>query len=361
MNVVSSLKADPAQVSAIQQKISPWPNSSPSYFAGVQQKVQAIVNSGQLSIFDFLLDSLPAAFGEGEGLAISQKTVKKISDNLPEVKKQIEQSLQRVEDRIVEAIRDMFGVKQHTYSGIMDAISSWFDGLDSNQRDQLASWHSNDSKALVVYLKKITDIKETFLELIPASPDYALKRVSDWITDHTDEYIEHLRRGKQHIEENRLKVEAPDVNPLGKFQREGNQVYFQNKVTIVLTPKNSGDHIFMTEGVDDPTNPDSKREEYKGEVRFDVSDRKTIRFVVRDVDGNWGVPEILELINETKKFEISVQHGYKKGDSTASFTFPRDSESSAVSLRSLLQVAIQLKISSTNELKKILKSLMDEL
>jgi hydrogenase large subunit len=51
VDVVSSLKADPAQVSAIQQKISPWPNSSPSYFAGVQQKVQAIVDSGQLSIF----------------------------------------------------------------------------------------------------------------------------------------------------------------------------------------------------------------------------------------------------------------------------------------------------------------------
>jgi hydrogenase large subunit len=51
VDVVSSLKADPAQTSAIQQKISPWPNSSPAYFAGVQSKVQAIVDSGQLSIF----------------------------------------------------------------------------------------------------------------------------------------------------------------------------------------------------------------------------------------------------------------------------------------------------------------------
>ena len=51
VDVVNCLKADPAQTSAIQQKISPWPNSSPSYFAGVQKKVQAIVDSGQLSIF----------------------------------------------------------------------------------------------------------------------------------------------------------------------------------------------------------------------------------------------------------------------------------------------------------------------
>jgi hydrogenase large subunit len=51
VDVVSCLSADPAQTSAIQQKISPWPNSSPGYFSGVQKKVQAIVDSGQLSIF----------------------------------------------------------------------------------------------------------------------------------------------------------------------------------------------------------------------------------------------------------------------------------------------------------------------
>lgn len=51
VDVVDALKADPAQTSAIQQKISPWPNSSPSYFADIQKKVQGIVDSGQLSIF----------------------------------------------------------------------------------------------------------------------------------------------------------------------------------------------------------------------------------------------------------------------------------------------------------------------
>lgn len=51
VDVVNALKADPAQTSAIQQKISPWANSSPAYFASVQQKTQQIVDSGQLSIF----------------------------------------------------------------------------------------------------------------------------------------------------------------------------------------------------------------------------------------------------------------------------------------------------------------------
>lgn len=51
VDVVSALKADPTETSAIQQKISSWSKSSPAYFASVQQKVQAIVDSGQLSIF----------------------------------------------------------------------------------------------------------------------------------------------------------------------------------------------------------------------------------------------------------------------------------------------------------------------
>ncbi|MEJ2634701.1 MAG: nickel-dependent hydrogenase large subunit [Calditrichia bacterium] len=51
VDVVSALKADPKKTSDIQQSLSAWPNSSPGYFADVQQKVQAIVNSGQLGLF----------------------------------------------------------------------------------------------------------------------------------------------------------------------------------------------------------------------------------------------------------------------------------------------------------------------
>ena len=51
VDVVASLKADPKKTSEIQQSISTWHNSSPGYFADVQNKVKAIAESGQLSIF----------------------------------------------------------------------------------------------------------------------------------------------------------------------------------------------------------------------------------------------------------------------------------------------------------------------
>src|SRR5208337_5337063 len=51
VDVVSALKADPQKTSEIAVSISPWPKSSPKYFAGVQQRVKAFVESGQLGIF----------------------------------------------------------------------------------------------------------------------------------------------------------------------------------------------------------------------------------------------------------------------------------------------------------------------
>jgi hydrogenase large subunit len=51
VDVVSALKADPGKTSEIAQSISSWPKSSPKYFADVQKRLTAFVNSGQLGIF----------------------------------------------------------------------------------------------------------------------------------------------------------------------------------------------------------------------------------------------------------------------------------------------------------------------
>ncbi len=51
VDVVSALKADPKKTSELAQSISNWPKSSPKYFADVQKRLTAFVNSGQLGIF----------------------------------------------------------------------------------------------------------------------------------------------------------------------------------------------------------------------------------------------------------------------------------------------------------------------
>lgn len=51
VDVVAALSADPAAASSLQRSISDWPNNSPEYFAGVKDRVQALVSSGQLGLF----------------------------------------------------------------------------------------------------------------------------------------------------------------------------------------------------------------------------------------------------------------------------------------------------------------------
>lgn len=51
VDVVSALKADPVKTAEIARSISNWPKSSPNYFADVQKRLTAFVNSGQLGIF----------------------------------------------------------------------------------------------------------------------------------------------------------------------------------------------------------------------------------------------------------------------------------------------------------------------
>ncbi len=51
VDIVNSLKADPAKTSSLAQSISDWPKSSAAYFKGVQQKVKALAESGQLGIY----------------------------------------------------------------------------------------------------------------------------------------------------------------------------------------------------------------------------------------------------------------------------------------------------------------------
>ena len=51
VDVVSSLKADPAVAAVAAQKLSNWPNSSEGYFRDIQNRIKKFVESGQLGIF----------------------------------------------------------------------------------------------------------------------------------------------------------------------------------------------------------------------------------------------------------------------------------------------------------------------
>ncbi len=51
VDITSALKADPAKTAALAASLSDWPLNSPTYFKGVQEKLQAFVSKGRLGPF----------------------------------------------------------------------------------------------------------------------------------------------------------------------------------------------------------------------------------------------------------------------------------------------------------------------
>lgn len=51
VDILSAAKGDPKETSILAQSLSPWPNSSPGYFAEVKNRLVKVVESGQLGIF----------------------------------------------------------------------------------------------------------------------------------------------------------------------------------------------------------------------------------------------------------------------------------------------------------------------
>src|SRR5207247_5602981 len=175
-----------------------------------------------------------------------------LEKQLPFEKEALEDALTIVEDRILGAVRRIFEVQQNTDSDIVDAIRDWYNSLDSQQRDAYARWQNNDSKPLILHLKSIDSLRETFLTKI--SKDYGMRPVQDWISDRMNEYIERLERGKKHIDANRLKVESANVVFEGDYKREdGGQVAFKDRIRLTFQHSNSGVKIYIAEGNADPT------------------------------------------------------------------------------------------------------------
>jgi hypothetical protein len=166
----------------------------------------------------FLFDELPFAFGFDRGGAITEGNVQALEAELRNQKEVLERAPGGVEERIFNGVRALFNVQGSTVSDTLEAMTAWYNGLDSQQRDAHGGYHSNESKPLVTHLQSATDWRETFLTKIPNSPDYGMRAVRDWSGDRVEEYLSRLQSGKAHIEANRIKVEPPQIKPSGSYE-----------------------------------------------------------------------------------------------------------------------------------------------
>jgi len=314
--------------------------------------------------YTFLLDDLPTVFGEDAGTWITPEIVRTIEEHLPQEKAALASSLNIVETRITEGVRSMFGVaqEQNTYSDIHEAIRSWYNSLDGQQKDTHAPWQSPDTRCLLQHLKSIDALPETFLKKIPN--DYNMKSAEQWMSDRVDEYIRRLAQAKQRIDSNRIKVLPAQVTFTEVHRNERNgHIYFKDYITLVFQHKNPDVKIYIAEGGANPTDPHTARIYLHPGESLEIRDNKTIKVAVQDRDANWSPLEEFTLFNEHQEYEIQLpkQRQLPGQAEKATILIPTNRETFATTCRSLFTLGLKNEILTMEQLTEITQSLLNEL
>jgi hypothetical protein len=310
----------------------------------------------------FLFEELPPALGMDSTLAVTAATVETFKAELPARKDSIEQGLASIQTRVMEGVRAIFGVQQETWSDIQDAINTWYNGLDNNQRDPIAKWQNADSKPLVIHLRTVTSLPDTFFKTIPASVDYNLRPLEEWMADHVGEYVRRLRQGKERIDANRIKVEPPKVLMQGDYEETApGKCSFRDELRLSFSHPMLGAKIYLAEGMNNPIDPNSSRELWNGSGPVVIKDNKTVRFAAQDMENNWSQVQTLQLINRNKEFVPSVgQPDLLYGRRSVSFQFPVDLASFRVTCRELFKKGLELGVVTPEELNAAVEAAVEE-
>lgn len=309
----------------------------------------------------FLFDNLPTAFGADAGQVITQDIVTDLEKQLPQEKAALESAVSLVEQRIMEAVRVMFNVEQSTYSDTSAAIQLWYNNLDTRQKDAHESWQNNDSRPLVLHLKSISSLPDTFLDKVPSSAEYGLRSVRSWTTDRVKEYVARLERGKKHIEANRLKVEAATIQYEGEYRCEEGKIYFKDQIQLKFQHIDTNVKIYLAEGNSDPRMTDAERTYKRPGDDLIIRNTKTLKIAVQDHDGNWSKTEVLALINEHGKYEIHLPAQKALVDEQVTIVFPTTADAFAVTCRSLFALELKHQVLTIDQLTQITQTLLDDL
>ena len=212
-----------------------------------------------------------------------------------------------------------------------------------------------------MHLGSIANVEKTFFEDLPASAGFGLGRVKDWIVDKSNEYIETIRIGKRVIEENELKIENAEISFDGDHRKaKDGSIIYTEILNVLLKHKDPATKIFVTIDGSDPKSIYSQREEAFGQFELKVQDNITLRFVSQDKEGNFSRIITLPVTNEAKKYEIILPKQLTLGEPQVNFYFSKSLKGLSVTIKSLLQRALDRKMIDRSKLRQEIERILDE-
>lgn len=314
--------------------------------------------------YSFLLHELQTKLGYEVDHAITEDLIKKVLLTLQALKDEIENTKGNIEQDIMKEVAHEFNAEGTTYDDVKDAVINWFNTLDNVQKNLLATFQSNDSKPLIRHFQSLTDVTKTFFEEIPLS--YGLQKISEWDKNKKEDYLLKLRNGKKTIEYNRVKVEVPHWSAKGNVieQTEENSsviITYKGNLDLELNTKGTGYTIFITDNNEDPTQPSSQRMEEREQVIIPIrSINQTIKFVAKDTEGNYSQTVTINFYDEDKKYEVTA-HISTINEPSVKILLPKDEESLAVTVRSLLRTVLESNSLERGQIERVLTNVLAEL
>ncbi|MBS1251246.1 MAG: hypothetical protein MAG451_00277 [Anaerolineales bacterium] len=321
----------------------------------------------------FLTGKLQTPYGYDHDDAVTAQSRRAILAGLEADKERIASRPEQFKNDLIEALMSVepFEVEAEVpvLSDYQRAIESWYKDLDDNQRDQIAGWHSGESKAILRHLGQISDLRETLLEALPADPGFGLNKVEDWTADRTDDYVSKLDGGLALIAEQRVPVEAPtyefaDVEIVkesgSEFQKTVN---YRGPLTVTIEPDADSACAYFTTTGDDPRRSESQRRRVTDHFEHTVDQGNTqLKLVSEAQSGKYGRVVTIELIDEDRKHVIEPtggQLGLRETRST--FVLPSDRRSLEVALRSLVENAVKFSELTKEDVQTVVEKVLGDL
>ncbi|HLO18439.1 MAG TPA: chitobiase/beta-hexosaminidase C-terminal domain-containing protein [Anaerolineales bacterium] len=344
------------------QAITSWWNSLPviarslAFYEQEDKPLGEALSQAQTQDpFYFVKNRMVQLLGQTPGESLSATKIKLMEVRMTTFKKVAEAIQSDTEEKVLTEIASLFGLSSSLDVDIQEALRNWHNSLSSIQKDALASFHNNDSKPLVKFTS-YANIRELLFITLPEA--YSLGRVSSWMSDFTANYIQRMRSGKTHIENNAPQISALRVDFESDVERQGNHVKYQGELILHAETEDGKGVIYYTEDGSDPTNSKQRKKLASGDALTIKGNRK-VKFTVADNKGNYSAVQTFDAIDELEKFSIRRSPQQSAFDEAITFVFPKTKDAARTTVTSLFRALVDSGLYTASELKKAIQESLD--
>jgi hypothetical protein len=343
-------------------------NSKLDNFIDVFNKISKVNNR------DFILEEIKTIYGYERQDLILEEDVMPLIEKIRKDKGIIEQGYYIVRDNFLKEIQKIFNSRDYTYEEINKAVSIWLEGLTETQRSFNNELQNEDSRPLVMHLGKYTDCEEVFMKILPLS--YNLDIVANWAINKTESYVQKIKSGKLHVEQNVYSIKPPKYELIGKELLEtplhdgSIKVSYIGYIKIKIYPDGLNKKIYITSNGCNPTDINVQREESAIMYTLETKDDKIIKFCGLNDDGKYSKILTLNLTNQANKYEVkfipqqnTIFESKETNNNSLEFkTFlPKDEESLIKCIKSIIRNSKEKYKIKDKDLVDTFKALLEEL